>query len=335
MADEVVRVGLIGAGRNTRERHLPGFQKIAGVEVVAVANRSRESGQVVADSFNIPTVYDNWRDLLEDPTIDAVCIGTWPYMHSTLTLAALDKGKHVLCEKPIALTSAEAQKLVDARDRTGKLITEAFMVKHNPQWLKVRELIEAGRIGDMKAIQCFFSYYNVDGDNIRNKAEIGGGSVMDIGCYPITTSRWVFGEEPRRVFGFVDRDPKFKTDSMTSAILDFPSGRCVFTCSTQLTARQRIAFYGTKGRIEIEIPFNAPDQRPARIFLDLEGSLYGDGIETISFPVCDQYGLQGDDFSRCLLNNEKPAIPLEDAVKNMRVIEALFRSGETGSWETP
>jgi predicted dehydrogenase len=180
-----------------------------------------------------------------------------------------------------------------------------------------------------------FSYFNRDTKNIRNILELGGGALMDIGCYPITTSRFIFDEEPSRVMALIQRDPDMKTDRLTSAILEFPSGQAVFTCSTQLVPYQRMQFLGTKGRIEIEIPFNAPNDRPCRIFVDDGGNIFGENISSESFPTCDQYTIQGDVFSRAIRENHEVPVPLEDAIKNMAVIEAIFRSAESGKWESP
>ena len=209
------------------------------------------------------------------------------------------------------------------------------MVKTHPQWLRTRELIHKGVIGELRAIVGAFSYFNRDPANVRNKAEWGGGGLMDIGCYPITTSRFIFGEEPTRVAGLIERDTDFKTDRLASAILEFPSGQSVFTCSTQLVPYQRMQFLGTKGRIEIEIPYNAPNDRPTRIFIDDGRDVFGGGIRTETIPVCDQYTVQGDAFSRAIREGSEVPVPLEDAIANMAVIEAVFHAGESGRWEKP
>jgi len=217
----------------------------------------------------------------------------------------------------------------------GVKIGEAFMVRTHPQWLRARELVASGRIGQLRSALGFFSYFNNDPSNIRNIPEYGGGALMDIGCYPITTSRFMFGEEPSRVLGLVDRDPQMKVDRLTSAILDFPSGQSTFTCSTQLVPYQRSHFLGTRGRIEIEIPFNAPNDRVCRILIDDGRDVFGRGIATQDFPICDQYTIQGDVFSRAVRGDADVPVSLEDALKNMAVIDAIFRSAESGKWETP
>jgi predicted dehydrogenase len=234
-----------------------------------------------------------------------------------------------------SLTVVEGKKLLAVRDRAGVKVGEAFMVRTHPQWLRTRELIAAGRIGQLRSAQGFFSYFNRDPANIRNVPEFGGGALMDIGCYPITTSRFIFGEEPLRVMGLVERDPEMKIDRLTSAILDFPSSQALFTCSTQLVPYQRMHFLGTKGRIEVEIPFNAPPDRACRILIDDGRDLFGGGVIVEEFPICDQYKIQGDLFSKAILDGDDVPVPVEDAIKNTAVIEAIFRSAESGRWETP
>ena len=241
----------------------------------------------------------------------------------------------MLCEKPLSLSVAEARTLLEARDRCSVKIGEAFMVKTHPQWLRARELIRKGVIGDLRAIVGGFSYFNRDPENVRNKVEWGGGALMDIGCYPITTSRFIFGEEPLSVLGLIERDPDFRTDRLASAILEFPSGQAVFTCSTQLVSYQRMQFLGATGRIEIEIPFNAPPDRPTKIFIDDGRDVFGGGIRMETIPVCDQYTVQGDAFSQAIREGREVPVPLEDAIANMAVIEAVFRAGESGHWEKP
>jgi predicted dehydrogenase len=247
----------------------------------------------------------------------------------------MEAGKHVLCEKPIALNAAEARTLLPVRDRAGVKIGEAFMVRTHPQWLRTRELILEGRIGELRVIVGVFSYFNRDAKNVRNKPEWGGGGLLDIGCYPITMSRFMYGAEPLRVSAVVERDPEFGTDRLASAILEFSGGHAVFTCSTQMVPYQRMQFLGTKGRIEIEIPFNAPPNKATRIFVDDGSDVGGAGIKIETIPACDQYTIQGDVFSKAILEDGEVPVPLEDAIANMAVIDAIFRSAESGRWEKP
>lgn len=329
-----VKWGVLSVAKIGVEKVIPAMQKGERCEVVAIASRDLKRAEKAAGELGIPRAYGSYEELLADPDIEAVYNPLPNHLHVPWSQKAAEAGKHVLCEKPIALSAQEAAQLVSTRDRTGVKIQEAFMVRTHPQWLGTLELVRSGRIGELRSIQGFFSYYNLDENNIRNILEYGGGGLMDIGCYPITTSRFVFGQEPRRVIGLVERDPNFDTDRLASVILDFPSGQSVFTCSTQLAPYQRMHFVGAKGRIEIEIPFNAPPDRPCRIFID-DGDLFGSNIEIKAFDTCDQYTIQGDCFSTAILKDTEVPIPLEDAVKNMRVIEAIFRSAESGRWEEP
>ena len=241
----------------------------------------------------------------------------------------------MLCEKPIALTADEARELRDARDRTGVLIAEAFMVRTHPQWLAVRELVADGRVGDLKLIVGHFSYYRRDPNDVRSRAEWGGGALLDIGCYPITLSRWLFGTEPEAVIGQIERDPDLKIDRLVSALLRFPNGQASFTCAGQLVPYQRMNIFGTKARIDVEIPFNAPPDRPTRIYVDDGSRLAGDSAEPIEFPAVDQYTLQADRFADAVRGVGEVPVSLEDAIANMAVIDALFRSADTQCWETP
>jgi len=271
--------------------------------------------------------------MLADPDIEAIYNPLPNHLHVSWSIKAAEAGKHVLCEKPVGLSVAEARQLLNARDRAGVKIGEAFMVRTHPQWLRTRELIQSGRIGELRSVVGVFSYFNRDAGNIRNVLDWGGGAMMDIGCYPVTTSRFIFADEPARVMGLIERDPEFKTDRLTSAILDFPAGQAIFTCSTQLVPFQRMQLLGTKGRIEIEIPFNAPNDRPCRIFVDDGRDVLGGGVATESLPTCDQYTIQGDAFSRAVRGYGEVPVSIEDALRNMAVIEAIFRSAETGRWE--
>ena len=311
------------------------MQKGDWTEVTAIASRDLHKAEEVARALGIAKAYGSYEELLADPQIEAVYNPLPNQLHVPWSIKAAEAGKHVLCEKPISMTVAEAKSLLAVQERTGVIIGEAFMVRTHPQWLRTRELIASGRIGSLRSIQGFFSYFNTDPKNIRNIAECGGGGLMDIGCYPINTSRFLFGEEPSRVSATLKNDPNFHVDCLTSAILEFPSGQATFTCSTQLVPYQRMQVLGTKGRIEIEIPFNAPNDRPCRIFIDDGRDLVGGGITIETFPVCDQYTIQGDVFSKAVREGGQAPVPLTDAIKNMAVIEAVFRAAESGKWEKP
>ncbi len=330
-----VRWGVLGAANIAVKKVIPAMQRGEWSEVVALASRDAGRAGEAARALGIVKAYGSYEELLADERVEAIYNPLPNHLHAPWTVKAAEAGKHVLCEKPVAMSAAEARELLAARDRTGVKIQEAFMVRTHPQWLGTIELIRAGRIGELRAATGFFSYFNRDPSNIRNLPAMGGGALMDIGCYPVTVSRFAFDEEPRRCLGLVERDPEMGTDRLTSAILDFPSGRATFTCSTQLVPFQRVQFFGTRGRIEVEIPFNAPTDRPTRVFVDDGSDIFGAGVEVIEFDTCDQYTIQGDLFSRAVREGSEQPIPLEDAVKNMVVIDAVFRSAETGRWEAP
>lgn len=333
MMPNKVRWGILSTAKIALTKVIPGMQRSSWCEIAAIASRDLSRAEAAARELNIAHAYGSYEELLADETIEAIYNPLPNHLHVPWTIKAAEAGKHVLCEKPIALNADEARALIDARDRTGVRIQEAFMVRTHPQWLETRRLIRSGRIGTLRSIGGFFSYFNQDPTNIRNKLELGGGALMDIGCYPITISRFMYDAEPRRVLGLIDRDPEFGTDSLTTAVLDFPNGHSTFTCSTRLAPFQRMIFMGTKGRIEVLIPFNAPNDRPTQILVDDGSDLTGKSAELIEFPVCDQYEIQGSLFSQAIRANTDQPIPLEDAINNMTVIDAVFRSATTGNWE--
>ncbi len=327
--------GVLGAAKIATQKVIPAMQRGEWSNVAAIASRDIRRAEEAAHALGIAKAYGSYEALLADAEIEAVYNPLPNHLHVPLTAQAAEAGKHVLCEKPLALSASEARALIRVRDRTGRRIEEAFMVRSHPQWLAARDLIRAGRIGELRAVTGAFSYFNRDPHNIRNAPDFGGGALMDIGCYMVTMSRYLFGDEPRRVVALVERDPDMQIDRLTSAMMDFAGGQAGFTCSTQMVAYQRVQIFGTRGRIEIEIPFNAPPDRPCRIFVDDGSSLFGEGLEAIEFPAVDQYTIQGDLFSRRLREGTLPPFPLEDAVQNMAVIDALFRSAATSQWQTP
>src|SRR5215472_8699434 len=335
MSDKV-RWGVLGVARIAVEKVIPAMQAGTNCEVIAIASRDLSKAKQAADRRSIPRAYGSYEALLADREIEAVYNPLPNHMHVPWSIRAAEAGKHVLCEKPVAMDVAETLELIRARDRTGVRMGEAFMVQTHPQWLRIVELVRGGRIGKLRSAVGTFSYFKLEADNIRNIREYGGGGLMDIGCYPIKTSRMVFGEEPLRVSASIVRDPRFGgIDMLTSAVLEFPSGHCVFTCSTQIMLQQSMRFFGTEGRIEPEIPFNAAVGRVARIHIDDGRDLDGGGASIVEIPACDQYTLQGDAFSRAIREGGPVPVPLQDALRNMAVIDAVFRSGETGRWEEP
>jgi predicted dehydrogenase len=331
---EHVRWGILGVARIATTKVIPAMQKGALSRVDAIASRDGARARDAAATLGIPKAYASYEELLADPDIDAVYIPLPNHLHLPWTIRAAEAGKHVLCEKPIAVTAADAEKLIEVRDRAGVLIEEAFMVRTHPQWLRARDIVRSGRIGPVRSIAGTFSYFNNDAANVRNVSAYGGGALLDIGCYLVNTSRMIFEEEPRRVCALVEQDPVFGTDRLTSMLVDFPGGHAIGTCATQMAPGQGVTIAGTVGRIEIEIPFNAPPDRPSRIFV--EGRKDGGSAserEAIEIEICDQYTIQGDLFSESVLRGMPAPYPLEDSVRNLRVIDALFRSAQANGWQ--
>jgi predicted dehydrogenase len=331
-APRTVRWGVLGAARIATAKVIPAMQRGEWTCVEAIASRDRGRAERAAAALGIPRVHDSYEDLIADPAIEAVYIPLPNHMHVPWTRRAAEAGKHVLCEKPIALTEGDVHALVDVRNRTGVKIQEAFMVRTHPQWIAARELARGGRIGDLRAMLGVFSYRNTDPSNIRNIREYGGGALLDIGCYFVMTSRFVFGEEPRRVVAAMERDARVGIDRLTSMTLEYPSGTMVGTCSTQSALFQRIQFLGTEAALTIETPFNPLPDRACRLYREERSAGAEPIVETIEIPPCDQFTIQGDLFSRAIREGTREIYPLEESLGNMRVIDALFRSAAEGGW---
>jgi predicted dehydrogenase len=328
-----VRWGVLGAANIAVKKVIPGMKKSALADVVAIASRDIAKARAAAHDLGIPRAYGSYQELIDDPDIEAIYNPLPNHLHVPWSIRAAERGKHVLCEKPIALSAREARELLEARDRTGVKIGEAFMVRTHPQWLKVKEIVSSGRIGELRLIAGHFSYYRRDREDIRSRVEWGGGALMDIGCYPITISRWLFDAEPTEVVGLIERDPEFQIDRLTSGMLRFERGQATFSCATQLVAYQAVQVFGTTGRIAAS--FHSTPSDEARILVDDGSDLRGGGIETITFDLVDQFSVQADRFSEAIRGVGTVPVSLEDALGNMAVIDALFRSAESHGWERP
>lgn len=331
-----IRWGVLGCAGIAAKAVIPAIQSSRLGRVAAIASRDAGRAEEMAARFGIARAYGSYEDLLADPAIDAIYNPLPNHLHVPLTIRALEHGKPVLCEKPIALDAGQAMELAAAQKATGLPVAEAFMVRHHPQWRKARALVAEGRLGEVRAIQTIFSYYLDDPRNVRNQADIGGGGLFDVGCYAINTARFLFGAEPLRAIALMERDPAFGTDRLTSGLLAFPGGRqLAFTCSTQLALTQKVTVLGTRGRLEIPIPFNAPADEATRLVLDDGRDLAGGGREEIAIEPVDQYREQADAFAETILSGKPLETGLEDAIANMKVIDALFRSAVSGRWEEP
>lgn len=327
-----VNWGILSTAKIGREKVIPALQKGQHSQVSAIASRSLASAQKVATELGIPKAYGSYEELLADPEIEAIYNPLPNDQHVPWTLAAARAGKHVLCEKPFSMNAPEAEQL---REVAGQVhIMEAFMVRFHPQWQRARELVRSGALGELRTVQAFFSYFNRQSDNIRNRADVGGGALYDIGCYAVVAGRFLFEAEPLRVITLMDRDPDFQTDRTTSAMLDFGGGRRLdFTVSTQSVPFQRVQAIGTQQRLELVIPFNAPLGGTTDLLLD-NGSVIG-GVSALreTTATCDMYTLQGDAFSQAVRGEIPLPYGLDDAICNMRIIDALFKSDQSGQWE--
>lgn len=321
-----VRWGVLGVAKIATEKVIPGMQQCKFARVTAIASRSQATADRAARALRIPRAFGSYEALVNDKNIDAVYIPLPNHMHLEWAIEAARAGKHVLCEKPIALKARDVERLIDVRNRTGVVIQEAFMYRGQPPWRKAMELVAAGEIGELRAVAGVFSYFNSDPANIRNIKAWGGGGLYDIGCYLINSARWAFGAEPTRVSGAVERDPVSGVDTLTSMLLEFPDGHATGICSTQLTPYQRVTLFGTKARLEIEIPFNLPPNRKGRLRIDDGTALDGSSGQWIECKAADQYTIQGDELSAAILRRKPAPYPLEDSLANMRVIDAVFAS---------
>ena len=320
-----LRIGILSTADIARKKVVPGMQKASRVAVVAIASRDAARARSVADELGIPTAHASYEALLADPEIDAVYIPLPNHLHAEWSIAAARAGKHVLCEKPLAMTASDAQAMVDAFRENGRRLMEAFMYRHHPSWKAVRETVSSGRIGRLTAIQSWFSYFNDDAANIRNIRAAGGGALFDVGCYSVNLSRMLFGAEPNRVEASITRDPATGVDILTSAIMEFGEGVATFTCSTRVEDDQRVHVYGTEGRISVGIPFNIPPDRPTQVFVTSGGDPPVDpDTEVLTFDTMDPYTAEMEAFAAAILDDLPTPVPPDDAVANLRVIERIF-----------
>ncbi|HVJ35479.1 MAG TPA: Gfo/Idh/MocA family oxidoreductase [Terriglobia bacterium] len=334
MPAKKLRWGIVSTAKIATEKVIPGLLRSQRCDVVGIASRDLHRAEAAVKKLGLKRAYGSYEELLADPEIDVIYNPLPNHLHVPVTLQAAASGKHVLCEKPIGLDAEDAAQLHRIGDKVQVL--EAFMVRFHPQWLRARDLVEQGAIGPVQAIQVYFSYFNADPNNIRNKRDIGGGAALDIGCYPIVIARFIFKAEPERVIALIDRDPVTGVDRLTSGLLDFGDGRRLdFTVGTQSVPYQRVQIIGSKGRIEIQIPFNAPQAATTLVFCDDGSKLDGSAIVTETIAACDQYALEGDAFVEMILGERPCAYGIEDAIQNMRILDALFRSEESGRWEKP
>lgn len=331
MSTKKVRWGILSTANIGMQKVTPAIQQSPHSEVVAIASRDLAKAEAAARQLGIAKAYGSYEELFADPEIDAIYNPLPNHLHVPMTVAAAKAGKHVLCEKPIALNARQAEELRECPP--DRIVLEAFMVRFHPQWQRAREIIRSGELGEVRAINAIFSYHNDDPQNVRNMADIGGGGIMDIGCYPVTAGRFLFEGEPERVVSLVERDPRFKTDRLASVIADFGGGRQLsFVCSTQAAGHQRVQVLGTKAKLEIIIPFNAPPNERTAITVDTGAPFDGSLARREILPACDQYTEQAEAFALAVLGEQKLPWGVEDAIASMKVLDAIFESEKTGAW---
>jgi predicted dehydrogenase len=320
--------GVLSVSTHYRLRVHTNLVKSPLVEMRAIASRSADKARAEAAALGIPHACGSYEELLADKAIEAVYIPLPNHMHAEWVRKAADAGKHVLCEKPFAMNAAEAEQAIRYAEGKGVRVMEAFMYRFHPQWVRAREIVQSGEIGAVHAVHCFFSYMLKDPGNIRNILAVGGGAIPDIGCYAVSSARFLLGREPSRAMSLVQRDPAMKTDILSSAILDFGSARALFTVATQSAPHQRVDVLGSGGTLSVLLPFNAYPDVPLQVVVTT-----GLGSRTVYSAAADQYREMFDAFSRSVRDGTPVPTPSRDAVDNMKVLDSLFRSEKSGGWE--
>ena len=322
-----VRLGILGVSGHFIKRVLLPLNSVSNIELSGIASRNADKVKKAAKKYNIPQAFESYEELLADDSIDLVYIPLPNHLHAEWIKKTADAGKHILCEKPLAMNAKEAEDSIKYAESKGVKIMEAFMYRFHPQWKHAKNLTSIGEIGKITSIHTFFSYNNPDPKNIRNILEYGGGGLMDIGCYAISVPRFFTESEPSRVVSTIRRDPDFKTDMLTSAILDFDQVQATFTVGTKTYPYQKVEIFGTSGNIIVQIPFNTFPDVPAVISVDTKI-----GVRHIEFGPADHYGIQFEKMAQAIVDNKPvPTSPI-DAVNNMKVIDAVFKSAEEGRW---
>jgi predicted dehydrogenase len=320
--------GILSTAKIGTEKVIPAMQQGKYSKISAITSRNIVKAKKVAQQLGIPKAYGSYKELLEDTEIEAIYIPLPNHLHVQWTINSLEAGKHVLCEKPIGLSFKQAEHLKKEMEKFADLkVMEAFMYRFHPQWKTVKKLVDEGKIGELKTIHSIFSFFNNDPTDIRNQLESGGGSLLDIGCYCISLSRFLFNNEPVRVSGTIEHDPKMKTDRLVSAVLEFEKGTSTFTCSTQLIDHSCVDIFGTHGRIEMATPFLPSFESTSKIMHQV-----GSQMKEIIFEPCNQYTIQGDLFSQAILNDSNVPTSIEDGVANMKVIDKIIESYKKGTW---
>ncbi|MCY4158599.1 MAG: Gfo/Idh/MocA family oxidoreductase [Bacteroidetes bacterium] len=330
MDQKHLRWGILSCARIAREKVIPAIQNSQRGTVVAIASRNTDLAHQVAKNYEIPVISPTYDELIDLSSIDAIYIPLPNHLHIEWASRAIKAGKHVLCEKPLGLSRMDIKHLVKVSgEHPEQLVAEAFMYRYHPQWIYTKELIQSGKIGELRSIHVHFSYDNRDPNNIRNRLEYGGGALMDIGCYGISVARWLYDAEPVRVCAQVERDPEFKTDISTSILLDFDQGSATITCGTQMHRSQYVILTGTEGRLALHTPFNMSPNEPTSVELQQNLGTYIQNLEPVN-----QFSEQSDAFAAAVFDEKPFSTPITDSLYNMGVIDACFQSGESGTWIT-
>jgi len=324
------RFGIVSTATIGIEHVIPAIQRANNCVVSAIASRDKKKAKKLADRFGVPESFGSYEELLASDSIDAVYIPLPTSQHVEWTLKAAAAGKHVLVEKPVALKAVDIKSLIKARDKNNVLVSEAFMVTYHPQWLKVRDLLSKGAIGELRHVDAAFTYFNKDPDNMRNRPELGGGVLPDIGVYPTVTARFATGQEPQRVQAAVEFDPFFKTDCYASVRAQFESFEMTFYLSTQMANRQSIVFHGDKGFIELTAPFNSNLYEGDEV--RLHNANHGE-TRVFRYTGIEQYQYEVEAFARAATGKKQTIFTLEESVLNQRVIDAIYKAGKSGRWE--
>ena len=324
-----IRWGVLSTAKIGREKVIPALQKSAHNHVLAICSRDAQSARRVADELQIERAYGTYEELLADPDIDAIYNPLPNHLHVEWSIKALHAGKHVLCEKPLGLNTADAQRLVDAAGAHPQLkVMEAFMYRFHPQWQLAKQLVDEGRIGKLHAVHSHFSYNNREPNNIRNKVDMGGGALLDIGCYSISLSRWLFNEEPTQVLGQITPMPNEEVDCLTSGIMEFSAGSASFMAATKIEPIQYAEAIGDEGSLYLDRPFYNDGTEPVQRIRITRNRIQ----EIIEVPDNNHYSAMGDAFALSVFNNSPVPTSLDDAIANMRAIDAIFESAAKRQW---
>jgi predicted dehydrogenase len=325
---EKLRFGVLGCSNHYALRIANPLKASKLVTPYAVSSREAAKSKKYAETWGFPAAYDSYEALLADPKVDFVYIPLPNHLHAEYIKKAADAGKPVLCEKPLGLNAGEAAEAAQYCQKKGVLLMEAFMYRFHPQWTRSAEIVKSGELGTVMSTNGVFSYNFRDPGNIRNIAAYGGGGLLDIGCYTVSTARLLMGGEPERAVCNLIRDPSFKTDILASGLLDFGDGRTsTFTVGTQIYPYQRVTAFGSDGTLSVEVPFNMYGDYPGHVTV-----ITGIGERLIETEIRDQYLLEFDAFAEAILNKQGAPTPASDAVANMAVLDALFASAEKGAW---